>query len=106
MSAIASVSRPIFSVHLSHPHQANDDLTGVIVGLKVAQELLKRRDLRYTYRFLIVPETIGSIAYLSQNSDLVPKIKGGLFLEMLGLDYPHGLQLSFQANTELDRCFT
>src|SRR5258705_2313233 len=29
--------------HLCHPHQANDDLTGVIVGLKVAQELLKRK---------------------------------------------------------------
>src|SRR5262249_26695349 len=86
--------------HLCHPHQANDDLTGVIVGIKVAQELLKRERRRYTYRYLIVPETIGSIAYLHHNPDLVSKIKGGLFLEMLGLDYPHGLQLSFQANTE------
>ncbi|MCM3874384.1 MAG: DUF4910 domain-containing protein [Pyrinomonadaceae bacterium] len=92
--------------HLCHPHQANDDLSGVIVGIKVAQELLKRKDLRYTYRYLIVPETIGSIAYLSHNPDLIPKIKGGMFLEMLGLDYPHGLQLSFQANTDLDLCFT
>lgn len=92
--------------HLCHPHQANDDLTGVIVGIKVAQELLKRKKLRYTYRYLIVPETIGSIAYLSHNKDLIPKIKGGMFLEMLGLDYPHGLQLSFQGNTEFDLCFT
>jgi aminopeptidase-like protein/aminoglycoside N3'-acetyltransferase len=92
--------------HLCHPHQANDDLTGVIVGIRVAQELLKRKNLRYTYRYLIVPETIGSIAYLSHNPELVPKIKGGMFLEMLGLDYPHGLQLSFQGNTELDLCFT
>jgi aminopeptidase-like protein/aminoglycoside N3'-acetyltransferase len=92
--------------HLCHPHQANDDLTGVIVGIKVAQELLRRKNLRYTYRYLIVPETIGSIAYLSHNPELVPKIKGGMFLEMLGLDYPHGLQLSFQGNTELDLCFT
>ena len=91
--------------HLCHPHQANDDLTGVIVGVKVAQELLKRKTLRYTYRYLIVPETIGSIAYLSHNPALVPRIKGGMFLEMLGLDYPHALQLSFQANTELDLCF-
>jgi aminopeptidase-like protein/aminoglycoside N3'-acetyltransferase len=92
--------------HLCHPHQANDDMTGVIVGVKVAQELLRRRNLRYTYRYLIVPETIGSIAYLGHNPDLIPRIKGGMFLEMLGLDYPHALQLSFQANTELDQCFT
>jgi aminopeptidase-like protein len=92
--------------HLCHPHQANDDLSGVIVGIKVAQELLKRKNSRYTYRYLIVPETIGSIAYLSHNVALVPKIKGGMFLEMLGLDHPHALQLSFQGNTELDHCFT
>jgi len=92
--------------HLCHPHQANDDLTGVIVGLKVAQELLSRKGLRYTYRYLILPETIGSIAYLHHNPHLVPKIKGGLFLEMLGLDYPHALQFSFQGNTELDLCFS
>jgi aminopeptidase-like protein len=84
----------------------NDDVTGVVVGLKVMQELLKRASLRYTYRFLIVPETIGSVAYLSQNEDLIPKMKGGLFLEMLGLDQPHALQLSFAGNTELDQCFT
>ena len=92
--------------HLCHPHQANDDLSGVIVGVKVAQELLKRKNLRYTYRYLIIPETIGSIAYLGHNPELTPKIKGGMFLEMLGLDYPHALQLSFQGNTELDLCFT
>lgn len=95
----------VLCAHLCHPHQANDDLSGVIVGVKVAQELLKRKDLRYTYRYLIVPETIGSIAYLSHNSELIPKIKGGMFLEMLGLDYPHGLQLSFQGSTEIDQCF-
>lgn len=95
----------VLCAHLCHPHQANDDLTGVLVGMKVARELLKRRDLRYTYRYLIVPETIGSIAYLNDHENLIPKIKGGLFLEMLGLNYPHGLQLSFQADTELDQCF-
>jgi aminopeptidase-like protein len=33
-------------------------------------------------------------------------MKGGLYLEMLGLHYPHALQLSFAGNTELDTCFT
>jgi len=95
----------VFCAHLCHPAMVNDGLTGVVVGLEVMRELLKRRNLHYTYRFLIVPETIGSIAYLSHNEELIPKMKGGLFLEMLGLENPHALQLSFAANTELDQCF-
>ncbi len=78
----------VLCAHLCHPAMVNDDLSGVVVGLKVMQELLKRRDLRYTYRFLILPETIGSVAYLSHHEELIPKMIGGLFLEMLGLKYP------------------
>jgi aminopeptidase-like protein len=32
-------------------------------------------------------------------------MKGGLFLEMLGLDHPHALQFSFSGETDVDRCF-
>lgn len=96
----------VFCAHLCHPAMVNDDLSGVVVGIKVMQELLKRTDLKYTYRFVILPETIGSVAYLSHNEDLIPKMAGGLFLEMLGLDNPHALQLSFDGNTEMDRCLS
>ena len=96
----------VLCAHLCHPAMVNDDLSGVVVGIKVMQALLGRSDLRYTYRFLIVPETIGSVAYLSHNEQLIPKMKGGLFLEMLGLDNPHALQLSFAGNTEVDLCFS
>ena len=95
----------VLCAHLCHPAQVNDDLTGIVIGIEVMRELLKRRDLRFTYRFLIVPETIGSIAYLSHNEHLIPQMKGGLFLEMLGKDHPHALQQSFAANTEVDHCF-
>ncbi len=96
----------VLCAHLCHPAMVNDDLSGVVVGLKVIQELLKRQNLRYTYRFLILPETIGSAAYLSHQRELIPKMIGGLFLEMLGLKYPHALQLSFACDTEMDRCLT
>ena len=49
----------VLCAHLCHPHQVNDDLTGVVVGMEVMRSLLARRDLRYTYRLVIVPETIG-----------------------------------------------
>jgi aminopeptidase-like protein len=96
----------VICAHLCHPAMVNDDLSGVVVGLKVMQELLKRTDLRYTYRFLILPETIGSVAYLSHHQELIPKMTGGLFLEMLGLENPHALQLSFAGDTEVDRCLS
>jgi aminopeptidase-like protein/aminoglycoside N3'-acetyltransferase len=94
------------SSHLCHPAMFNDDLSGVVVGMDVMRRLLERSRRRYTYRYLIVPETIGGVAYLAHHEALIPKMKGGLFLEMLGLDQPHALQLSFAGNTELDEVFT
>jgi aminopeptidase-like protein/aminoglycoside N3'-acetyltransferase len=95
----------VLCAHLCHPAVVNDDLTGVAVGIDIMRSLIKRKDLIYTYRFLIVPETIGSIAYLSHNEKLLPYMKGGLFLEMLGLKNPHALQFSYAGNTEVDQCF-
>lgn len=92
--------------HLCHPAMVNDDLTGVVVGLDVIRELLERPSRRYTYRLLILPETIGSVAYLSHHEDLIPRMRGGLFLEMLGNDAPHALQGSFQPDSQADRCLT
>jgi aminopeptidase-like protein len=56
-------------------------------------------------RLLILPETIGSVSYLSHNEHLIPSMVGGLFIEMLSLDYPHALQLSFEVNTAIDEIF-
>jgi aminopeptidase-like protein/aminoglycoside N3'-acetyltransferase len=95
----------VLCAHLCHPAQVNDDLSGVVAGIEITRRLMERSRRRYTYRFLIVPETIGSLAYLSSHEALVPKMKGGLFLEMLARPHPHGLQLSFSGETEVDRCF-
>jgi aminopeptidase-like protein/aminoglycoside N3'-acetyltransferase len=98
----------VLAAHLCHPGMAMDDLSGLAVGVDVMRTLLRRttsHPRRYTYRFLILPETIGSLAYLSDQQDLVPRMKGGLFLEMLGLDNPHALQRSFAGDTEVDACF-
>jgi aminopeptidase-like protein/aminoglycoside N3'-acetyltransferase len=96
----------VLCAHLCHPAMVNDDLSGVVVGMDVMRTLLARRDRRYTYRYIIVPETIGSIAWLSRNEELIPRMRGGLFLEMLGIEGPHALQLSLTGDTEIDRAFT
>ena len=95
----------VLCAHLCHPGQVNDDLTGVVVGLEIMRELARRRHRRYTYRLLILPETIGSAAWLSHHEALIPRMKGGLFLEWLGRDYPPTLQRSFLADSEIDLCF-
>ena len=99
---------------------ANDDLTGVVVGVDTARSILEASSakpehgtptsygnrLYYTYRVLILPETIGSVAYLSHNEHMIPNMIGGLFLEMLGNDSPHVLQGSFQPQSQVDRCLS
>jgi aminopeptidase-like protein len=108
----------VLVAHLCHPAMVNDDLSGVVVGLDVARSLLEKvaagsaesaeggQRLYYTYRFLILPETIGSVAYLSHNESLLPYMVGGLFLEMLGNDSAHALQTSFTPDSQVDRCLT
>jgi len=92
----------VLIAHLCHPAQVNDDLAGVAVLVDIAEEMSRRRH-HYTYKFLLVPETIGSVAYLSQNEDIIPGLKYGIFLEMPGNDNIHALQLTRQGNTRLDR---
>ena len=92
----------VLVAHLCHPCQVNDDLAGVAVLVDIAKKLGKKNNY-YTYKFLFVPETIGSIAYLSQNEKIIPQLKYGIFLEMLGNDNTIALQLTRQGSTRLDR---
>lgn len=94
----------VLVAHLCHPAMVNDDLTGAVVAVELARTLLSRPRPYYTYRILILPETIGSVAYLSHNEHLIPYMVGGLFLEMLGNDSPHALQGSFQPESQVEHC--
>ncbi|MCI0519654.1 MAG: DUF4910 domain-containing protein [Chloroflexi bacterium] len=97
----------VLAVHLCHPAMVNDDLSGVVVGVEAMRRLLAQKEKSYyTYRLLILPETIGSVAYLSRHEELIPKMVGGLFLEMLGNDAPHALQGSLQPHSQPDRCLS
>lgn len=92
----------VVMAHLCHPAMVNDDLTGVAVLVDIAKKVSEKKN-HYTYKFLLVPETIGSVAYLSQNEEIIPKLKYGIFLEMLGNNNIHALQLTRQSNTRLDK---
>jgi len=91
----------VFMAHLDHPCQFNDGLSGVMASLSIA-DYLESIETYYTYRILIFPETIGSIAYLSQNESLLPSIKGAIASEMLAVDQKLSVQHSYDSSAYID----
>ena len=78
-----SAEEVLISCHACHPSLANDNLSGLSVATFLA-ELLSGRDLRYSYRFLFVPGTIGPITWLAQNRETAGRISHGLVLTCIG----------------------
>jgi aminopeptidase-like protein len=73
----------LITAHVCHPSLANDNLSGIGLLTFLAAELAKIEH-RYTYRFLLIPGTIGSITWLARNEDRVGRIRHGLVLSCLG----------------------
>lgn len=92
----------VLMAHLDHTGMANDDLSGVAVGIELMRRLRDMSERRYSYKFLIVQEMIGSAAYLEEYSDEAPDFVYGVFLEMLGNDNRLLLQRSFDGGSRLD----
>lgn len=92
----------LISCHTCHPSLCNDNLSGIVLAAFLAKHL-SQKSLRYSYRFLFIPGTIGSISWLCQNESHVSKIKHGLVAACLGDTGKFTYKKSRQGCAEIDR---
>ena len=92
----------LLSCHSCHPALANDNLSGMAVAALLAESLAGRK-LRYSYRFLFIPGTIGSITWLARNPDAVGRIRHGLVLTCVGDPGDSTYKRSRRGDAEIDR---
>ena len=94
-----------FSTYTCHPSMANNEISGIIISLATSLILSSVKNLNYSYRIVFIPETIGSIYYISKKiKQLRRNVVAGLVLSCLGdnrayshIKSPYGKNLSDKA---------
>src|SRR6266487_747128 len=95
----------LISCHVCHPSLANDNLSGIVVATQLARRLAETRP-RYSYRFLFIPGTIGSITWLALNEHHLDRIRHGLVLACVGDPGPLTYKRSRRGDAGIDRAIT
>ncbi len=95
----------IVQSHTCHPNQANDDGSGVVCEIELARRLAENPlpAGSMSVRFWFGAETIGTVAYLANHEDLIPNLRGGMFLDSTGNQNSLALQRTLQDDHLLDR---
>lgn len=92
----------LITAHVCHPSLCNDNLSGIGVAAYLAKSLMDSNP-RYSYRFLFIPGTIGSIAWLAKNEEKTKNIKFGLVAALLGGSGNFTYKRSRIGTAEIDR---
>ena len=92
----------LISCHSCHPSLANDNLSGMALAAFLARHL-ESQNRRYTYRFLFIPGTIGSITWLALHENNIPRIKHGLVVTCVGDPGKSTYKKSRRGDAEIDR---
>jgi len=92
----------LLSTYVCHPSLANDNLSGIVV-LAALGRALREIELRFTYRLLFAPSTIGALAWLSANEGGLDRIRHGLIVSCVGDRGALTYKRSRRSDTEVDR---
>lgn len=94
----------LLSTYICHPSMANDNLSGPCLLIYLAKMLSELPRRRYTYRIVFIPETIGSITYLSKNYVHLKKhVVAGFNISCVGDDRTYSYVASRYGNTLADK---
>ena len=94
----------LVSTFICHPSMANNELSGPIVSMSLINHFRKIKKLSKSIRFIFIPETIGSIAYLSKNlSHLKKNVIGGFNLSCIGDERNHSCMFTKYNDSPSDK---
>ena len=92
------------SSYICHPSMANNEISGPSVLTFVAKWINHLKNKKYSYRIIFIPETIGSITYLSKNlKSLKQNMIYGFNISCVGDDREYSYIQSKYGNTLSDK---
>jgi aminopeptidase-like protein len=93
----------LLSTYICHPSLCNDNLSGIAVLAYAGSALAGLDDLRYTYRLLFSPGTVGPLTWLARNRERLDRVAHGVVVACAG-DRGHvTYKRSRRGDAEVDR---